>query len=75
MNRRDPRLYINDRFVISSSFFFSHPQEKPVAFAVRTNVAYDGTVDDDSPVHGYAVSFNVREYLHIKVKISYQLIR
>ena len=43
-------------------------RNKAVAFAVRTNVMYDGSQDDDSPVHGCAVSFNIGDFLHIYEK-------
>ena len=48
---------------VSSACF--QGRAKPVAFAVKTNVAFDGSMDDDSPVHGSAVSFAIGDYLHV----------
>ena len=33
---------------------------------MRTNIPYDGSADDDSPVHGAAVSFEAKDFLHVK---------
>ncbi|KAK9747433.1 Guanylate kinase [Popillia japonica] len=44
---------------------------KPTTILLFTDVPfplYDGSVDDDSPVHGCAVSFDIRDFLHIKEK-------
>jgi len=46
-------------------FQLEKARTKPVVFAVKTNVAFDGSLDDDSPVHGSAVSFGIGDYLHV----------
>ena len=59
-----PRLWT---FQLPVCAMFPHRQ---VAFAVRTNVMYDGTLDDESPVHGSAVSFKIGDFLHIFEKFD-----
>jgi len=45
-------------------------RNKQVAFALRANYGYNGSEDDDSPVHGMAVSFEAKDCLHIKEKFN-----
>jgi len=45
-------------------------RHKPVAFAMRANYGYNGAEDDDSPIHGMALSFEPKDFLHIKEKFN-----
>lgn len=44
-----------------------------MAFAVRTNVAFNGEKNDDLPVQGCAVTFGTRDFLQIKVYLNFLL--
>lgn len=45
-------------------------QSKNVAFAVRTNVSFDASSEDNVPLPGYTISFGIKEFLHIRDKYN-----
>ena len=46
---------------------------KPVLFTVKSSISYKGNVDDDSPISGRAVTFDVDDFIHIREKYDDEL--
>uniref|UniRef100_A0A672L8S0 Voltage-dependent L-type calcium channel subunit beta-4 n=1 Tax=Sinocyclocheilus grahami TaxID=75366 RepID=A0A672L8S0_SINGR len=69
---RRSRLKRSDGSTTSTSFILRQWARlaKAVAFAVKTNVSYCGALDEDVPVAGTAISFDAKDFLHIKEKYN-----
>lgn len=43
-------------------------RDKPVLFTVKSSISYKGHIDDDAPISGRAVSFDIDDFIHIREK-------
>ncbi|XP_063062390.1 voltage-dependent L-type calcium channel subunit beta-1-like [Engraulis encrasicolus] len=65
----EPKLSAEEKEALAQTQL-DNARSKPVAFAVRSNVGYTPAKEDHAPLAGLSVTFQAKDFLHIKEKFN-----